>query len=212
MAGNEKDPYQERYLAHLTRKETSLTPTVGDPKCIAHTEEDWARYINLQQERRTQRTFNGLPIKKEQINRLAEAIVLCPSSCNRQAIVIKMILEYEEKELLSGLLVGGVGWSHRADKILLLFADMTAYKSPAERDFMPYLDAGVMIKTIYDACEVLNIGAGYVNPNIRGANKDFFQQRFGAKNLRFCGAMALGNYDLKAKESPKRSPHEVWIT
>jgi len=210
MAEHE-DVYKERYLAHQAKKRAQLAPTSGEIEWQEHTDTDWLKYIELQRKRRTQRTFNGEPIPEEKIDKLAEAMALCPSSCNRQAIYGKFVSEREEKELLSGLLVGGVGWSYRADKLLLLFADMTAYHNPAEKDFMPYLDAGAMIKTIYDTCTVLDVGVGYVNPNIREANKDFFNERFGGENLRFCGVLALGNFDRRAGETPKRPPTDVWI-
>ena len=75
---------------------------------------------------------------------------------------------------------------------------MDCYKNPAERDFMPYLDAGVIIQTAYLTCEALNYGVCFVNPNIRPENQEFFKQRFGIKeNQLFCGALALGKYDKK---------------
>ncbi len=117
-----------------------------------------------------------------------------PSSCDRKGVRYKVIEARDGKDLLSGLLVGGVGWVHRADKIVLLYTDMEAYKSPAERDFMPYLDAGVMIQSFYLACEVLGIKVCYVNPNIRENNKEFFKSRFFPEldEYKYLGAIVIG--------------------
>jgi hypothetical protein len=82
-------------------------------------------------------------------------------------------------------LVGGKDWIEKADKVILFYADMLAYKSPAEKDFMPYLDTGFVAQNIYLICEVLNIACCFVNPNRTGEDLD-------RNGMRFCGAMALG--------------------
>lgn len=118
-----------------------------------------------------------------------------PSSCDRKGVKIEVIENRHDKEILSGLLVGGVGWIHRANKILLLFANLEAYKAPGEKTFMPYLDAGFQGMTVYMAAEALGLGCCFVNPNIRQENKRFFQTRFGGKDKLFCGALAIGKYE-----------------
>jgi nitroreductase len=182
--------YQERYLAHQKRKKKQLEPLLTR-KPIKYSAEK-KTLLKILTNRHSQRVFNGKPVTDEEIEYIRQAIKTSPSSCDRKAISITEITEREDKEILSGLLVGGVGWVNRADKILLIVADMEAYVSPAERDFMPYLDAGVIIQTVYLACEVQGIGCCYINPNIRDKNKEFFKQRF--TNQLFCGALALGKY------------------
>lgn len=209
--GSEIDKYQQRYLDHQARKKIALSPKSGDSTWEIHTNAERDIFFKLLADRRSQRIFITREIEQDKIIQLAEAMAKCPSSCNRQAISARLISDRDGKELLSGLLVGGVSWAHRANRIVLLYADMDAYKSPSERDFMPYLDAGVMVMTIYLACESMNIGAAYVSPNIREANQQFFETRFGGNNLLFCGAMALGYYDLRTEQNPKRPADEVWI-
>lgn len=211
MAEDERDVYQERYVEHQQKKKTQLAPDGGETEWKTYTPDEIAAFWAVLENRRTQRTFNSSPVSQDEMDKLAEAIAAAPSSCNRQAIAGKIISERDEKELLSGILVGGVGWSHRADKLVLLFADKRAYKSPAEQGFMPYLDAGAMIMTISMACEAMGVGAAYINPNIRDANKPLFDERFGGNNLIFCGAMALGHYDTRVKASPRRTAKEVWL-
>jgi nitroreductase len=97
-------------------------------------------------------------------------------------VQIRQVTKQEEKDLLSGLLVGGAGWINRAKVILLLVADMVCYKNPVEKDYMPFLDAGVLAQTAYLSCEALNLGCCFVNPNVRLENKAFFKERFKIRN------------------------------
>lgn len=142
--------------------------------------------------RESQRVFTG-DATDEQINYILQCLEKVPNSCNRMGTYQKVVTERDEKAMLGGLLVGGVGWCHRASHIILLFADMEAYKSPAERDNMPYLDAGAKLMMGYLAAEIQGLGCCYINPNVREENKDIFSQRFGAD--RFCGALAIGKYN-----------------
>ena len=72
---------------------------------------------------------------------------------------------------------------------------MNAYKSPAEKDFMPYLDAGVVIQQVYLTAEADNIACCYINPNIREEHKEFFNKIFNQEQRLYCGALALGSYE-----------------
>jgi len=113
-----KDIYQERYEAHQARKAKVLK--------------------QIMEERHSNRIFSDKPLDHDKhIAPLLEAIDLCPSSCSREAIYSQLITERDEKALLGGVLVGGVGWIHRATAIILLFAEPTAYKAGDEIKFMP---------------------------------------------------------------------------
>lgn len=111
-----------------------------------------------------------------------------PSSCDRQGVYALPYKERDEKALLGGLLVGGVGWVHRVPVVFLLFADSRAYVEGT--DYMPYLDAGVLVGNMYLVAEMMGLKACYVNPNIRKEHKKYFEDAFG-KDI-FCGAMAIG--------------------
>lgn len=185
------DVYQERYLNHQERKRKSLMNTTGTTDFYIYSEQEQAVFESIAINRRSQRAFNGKEIDVLPILKMLETI---PSSCDRHGVYTKTITDRDDKDVLGGLLVGGVGWIHQANTILLLFADMTAYKGHSEGP-MPYLDAGVMVQMAYLAAEVNNIGCCYVNPNVRKNNQEFFQQRFGTDL--FCGAIALGKYDYK---------------
>jgi len=187
------DIYQQRYTAHQKRKAESLTSSYGKKvKPLSKKESD--TFFKILKRRSSQRVFNNDPID---IKPILEAIKTAPSSCNRQGVYAIIISKRDDKDLLSGLLVGGTGWIYRAQVILLLVADMIAYKNPAEKDTMPFLDAGVLIQTVYLTAEAMNIGCCFVNPNIRESNREFFKKRFLKENELFCGALVLGNYDLK---------------
>lgn len=186
------DKYQDRYLKHQERKRQSLTSTSGTEDFCIYSDHERMDFERIARNRRSQRVFNEMEIEISPVLKMLEIV---PSSCNRHAVYTKTITERDDKDLLSGLLVGGVGWIHTAHTILLLFADLAAYKGVAEGP-LPYLDAGVIVQMAYLAAEVNNTGCCYVNPNIRDHNKDFFMQRFGADL--FCGALAFGKYDYKA--------------
>lgn len=179
-----KDRYQKRYEKHQKRKK---------------------KLIDLLNSRSSQRIFNNKPIEQDKLELLLGCMTKVPSSCGREAISGIVIEDRTEKELLGALLVGGVGWIHRADKIILLMADTTAYKAGDEIKFMPYLDAGAVLATAYLVCEDMGIGCCFVNPNVRKENMGIFVDKFwGACNTIFCGALAIGYYDEKAKVLPKK--------
>lgn len=203
------DIYQERYLKYQKERGETLENRNG-VKYLKH-QESFDYFWNVLKSRRSQRIFNDEEIDCGRTEVLAEAVNSAPSSCNRQAVSVKLVDNNIDIKSLGELLVGGSGWLEKADLIFLLFTDMDAYKSPAEIDFMPYLDAGMVVENLYLTAEALNIGSCFVNPNIREENKTKFQEEFNKSNLRFCGAMAFGYYDLKAIEPPKRKVKEIWI-
>lgn len=196
MSAISNDEYQERYLKHQQIKKKSLTSNFGEENYKKYSSLEASTVMNVMMTRRSQRNFNNEDIGQIEMINISAAIKSAPSSCDRKAIEAIFIKERDEKELLSGILVGGVGWINRANVIILLFANMDAYKAPGEEKFMPYLDAGFVAQSVYMASEASNIGCCYVNPNIREDNKKIMEERF-SNNL-FCGACALGKYDRKA--------------
>jgi len=96
----------------------------------------------------------------------------------------------DDKELLGGILVGGVGWVHRAKCILLIFADPIAYKAGNERDYMPFIDAGAVVQQLSLLASANDLVGCFVNPTIRSHNQRHFNNLFGSDI--FCGAYAIG--------------------
>jgi len=194
----QQDGYQKRYLSHQKRKINSLLSNYGTTEFRRYNKNEQNVFFEILKTRSSQRCFNDEEVGMEPI---LKAIELSPSSCDRKGVLIKVLESREQKEILSGLLVGGVGWIYRANKILLLLANMNCYKNPIEQYNMPYLDAGVIIQTVYLTCESLNYGCCYVNPNIRQENIEFFKNSFSlSDNILFCGALAIGKYDKKHKK------------
>lgn len=191
---NKIDIYQQRYLLHQERKRKMFTSTYGTADFKRYTDQEREVFNTILKNRSSQRTFNREPVDIDKILELAE---FRPSSCDRRSVEMKVISNRDEKDLLSGLLVGGVGWINRADKILLCMAWEDAYKSPAEKDFMHYIDTGVLAQTVYLICESMNVGVCFVNPNIRPENKELFYKRFIPEGFIFTGALVVGNYSLK---------------
>lgn len=164
------DRYQKRYVAHQQRKKEVL--------------------IQIMKERHSNRMFNDKELTQDIINELLSTKELAPSSCDRQAINLTLVTDRDAKALLGGLLVGGVGWIHRAPAIILLFADPVAYKAGDEIKYMPYLDAGCVIQQLYLTATAMDLHCAYSNPNIREHNKEHFYKSFGEGI--FCGAFAVG--------------------
>ena len=165
-----KDIYQERYLKHQQDKKAEL--------------------IQIMKDRHSNRRFSDRPVPQEAIDALLEAADLSPSSCDRKAIKVKIITDKDQKALLGGILVGGVGWIHRAPVILLVTADPVAYKSDAEKTFMPYLDGGVVSEQLALMATALGIHGCFANPNIRDFNLDHYHKIFGPEILTM--AFAIG--------------------
>ena len=164
------DKYQERYEAHQARKRDVL--------------------MEIMEERHSNRMYGSVPVEQELVESVIAAKFLCPSSCDRQAVDVRVVTERDCLALLGGLLVGGVGWVHRAPVVLLLFADPLAYKAGEEILYMPYLDAGVVIQQFYLMATSLGLHCAYINPNIREINKAHFAEVFGEGI--FCGAFVMG--------------------
>jgi len=154
--------------------------------------------------------FNDRELSEEELHVIYEAIRFAPSSCNRQAILVEVVADSVDRAALERLLVGGRGWVDGAAVVLLLFADMLAYKAPGEAEYMPYLDAGFAGENAYLAAEAGGLGACYVNPNIREKDRAEFDRLFNPQGHLFCGAVALGKYDARAPEPPKRRLEDIF--
>lgn len=202
------DIYQERYLKHQKRKREQLTKSVGE-KPHKHPKKYGETFKKLQQARRSQRVFSGDKVDETTMQEILESAVSAPNSCNRHGIKLRVVTEQPDKDLLTGILVGGVGWIHRADTIVLFLADTSAYKSPNEKDFMHYCDVGFTAMNMWLTAESLNVGASYINPNIRKENADIFKNRFGRDGYVFCGALVLGNYSSKALKASQPTLEEL---
>jgi nitroreductase len=193
--------YQDRYIRHQEKKKRQLMLSEGTNVGKLKTDID-----SILKFRRSQRVFNSDPIDEKDFKRILEAAVYAPNSCNRHGIKIKVVDDRREKELLSGILVGGVGWIHRAQKITLFFADSVAYASPNEKEFMHYADVGFTAMPMWLTAESLGIGCSYINPNV--LYKDILLDHFGREGLIFCGALVFGHYD-KDKRAIKAESGEL---
>ena len=166
----DKDIYQERYLNHQKKKKEEL--------------------VAIMKERHSNRRFSDKEVPQSTIKELLKVVDLAPSSCDRKAIKVKVITDRDQKALLGGILVGGVGWIHRAPVVLLVTADPKAYKSADEKAFMPYLDGGIVSQQLALMAATLGVHGCFANPNIRDFNKDHYHKIFGPEILTM--AFAIG--------------------
>jgi nitroreductase len=160
--------YQDRYIAHQLRKKETL--------------------LKLIKTRHSTRVFSDKDVEDSKIKVIEDSLLSVPSSCDRHGVYTKTIKDRDNKNLLGGFMVGGVGWIHRAPVIMMLFADPEAYKE--NLIYTPYLDSGVVLYHILLVAESLGLKACYVNPQVRGENQVYFRDRFGYDI--FCGAVAIG--------------------
>lgn len=172
------DIFQERYLKHQERKKKLFSNMISEHKTSNYTEKDFQKLLNIMINRRSRRIFSG-NVLNEEVKVIKAAAKLAPSSCNRKAVDIV------ESKVGIETLVGGKMWIEKADRVLMFYANMSAYKSPNEVDFMPYLDTGFMAQNVYLICEVMGLKCCFVNPNHTGKEIE-------RDGYRFCGAMAIG--------------------
>lgn len=177
------DPYQQRYAAHQARKRATL--------------------VEIMRQRHSDRMYADRPVDEETRRSWLMVADWAPSSCDRRGVRPRLVDARDDLELLGGLLVGGVGWIHRAPVVALLFADPAAYKAGGEVAYMPYLDAGVLVQQLLLRATDLGLASAYVNPNIRAHNRGHFHAVFGHGIL--CGAVAVG---WPHPDSPDRKRHE----
>lgn len=167
------DVYQSRYKSHQKRKAEQL--------------------FKIMERRHSERVFGDGALTEDEIAKIEKYARVVPSSCDRKAVYWKWITKRDDKQILGGLLVGGVGWIHRADRIMLLFADRFAYKE--NLFYMPFLDGGIIVQQIYLTCTAIGLKCCFVNPNIRIDHYPFFDKLFNSEDHFFLGAMAIGRSD-----------------
>ena len=179
------DDYQRRYEEHRKRKAEGI---VQGPQ------------------RRSVRVFTCREIRKESLDWILESARQAPQSCNRQALTLKVARGAQ----VHNILAGGEGWLGAAPLVMLVFADLVAYKSPIEVDFMPWLDAGVILTTIAYAAHTAGLGACIVNPHICPESRKAFAAAFNPEGRLFCGAVALG-YAAVTPECLEKKPMEELV-
>ena len=146
--------------------------------------------LQIMKDRHSNRVFIDKDIDVEDITKIIDSAYLAPSSCDRKAISLKHVKFRDNKQLLNGILVGGVGWIYTAAEIILLVANVEAYKENLY--YMPYLDTGFIAQNIWLACTELGIGCCFVNPNVREEHKGILRQFFVKPNEILTGALAIG--------------------
>ncbi len=169
-----EDKYQTAYLTHREKKKKELQ-NCSIP-LSNYTYDEIKAIIKVISQRRSRRVFKS-KTDGETIKHLKVMANLAPSSCNRHGI----FLRFASKRLI-GLLVGAKGWADKGT-VLAFYANMTAYKSPYEKEFMPYLDTGFMAQNIYLICEALGLGCCFINPNTYNKYKNKYL---------LTGAIAIG--------------------
>lgn len=173
------DPYQEAYELHQERKKKQL---------LAY-KEDAFEY--LAKSRHSCRIFKLETVDLNLLEKIDALTFSVPSSCNRKGVFVGR-LDTPYNIPLGSLLVGGKNWIEHAPHTILLWADPVAYKSPAEKTFMPYLDCGFMGMHLLYHVHSMNLAACFCNPNIRPEDIEVFNKTYNPNGLIFGGAVAFG--------------------
>jgi len=170
------DKFQKVYLEHQARKKNALLRKKLVPK-NKYSMNDRRILREIITNRKSVRIFKR-KIDDKEIAQIIKVAKLAPSSCNRHGVEIRIA-----PKKLTKLLVGGKGWCNKGT-VLAFYAHMKCYKSPYEKEFMPYLDTGFMAQNIYLYCETKKLGCCFINPNTHNKYK--------LKNKLLTGAITIG--------------------
>jgi len=183
------DPYQARYLEHLQRKAAMIASDSVPTE------------TSLTDQRRSIRVFQDRPVPELLLHEIFEAVRAAPQSCNRQALTLSVVPGSE----VGGWLLGGRGWAEKAPVIVLVFADLAAYKSPYAATHMPWVDAGVALGTIVYAAFACGLGSCIISFRVDPEAEVGFRALFNPHGRLFCGAVALG-YSGITPDMPEKKP------
>jgi nitroreductase len=192
--------FQKRYLAHQTH------PGGKRDELIA-----------LMKERHSNRRFDDKQVEADDLSAILDNLRHCPSSCDRFGVRVKVVQNRDDKALLNGLLVGGVGWVYRAPTVLMLWANPEAYQGGHNGDEVFYnslLDAGVMAQTAMLVATSLGLHTAFINPQVRHDNQEYFISKFKPESWKsaiYCGAIALGYPHPEPIEKTRRLIETVEI-
>lgn len=114
--------------------------------------------INLIKERRSVRAYKEEPISSEVLEKLIEAAIWAPSSCNRQPWFFVIVTEKEQKTRIASA-VGGQKTITNAPVVIIVTINLAAYEGVLEHNVAPFLDAGVALENILLIAHSMGIGA-----------------------------------------------------
>lgn len=153
----------------------------------------------IMKQRHSHRIFDTKEVPLDLIEELAEISKYTPSSCDRRAVRLKLVTDRDDKALLNGILVGGVGFLYRVPALFLLFGDRDSYKAGeppgSEVNYNLPLDSGIIVNQLWLYAISKGLHATFVNPQIRQRNQDYFYKQFKPKgwdNPLFMGAFCFG--------------------
>ena len=120
--------------------------------------------------RHTCRWFSGMPVDKAILIKVIKLAQTAPSACNRQSSKVYVIDSEDKKSQVLKLQTGNRGCGYRADKILLITADMRFWNFKTRTS--AYLDAGIFTMNLLYALHYYKICACTLNAHLTSTQKN----------------------------------------
>jgi len=114
--------------------------------------------------RHSVRWYSDEHISDESLINAVHLAQTAPSACNRQGIRVYIITSQDKKEEVLKLQNGNRGFGHRADRLLLITADMGYWK--CDQKTSAFLDAGIFTMNLLYALHYYKICACTLNAHL----------------------------------------------
>lgn len=168
-------------------------------------------FFDLLKNRRSVRTWIKKPVEREVLNRIIQAAIEAPCSCNRQSWKFLILQDKQKIERVSTF--RGEKFLSNAAALILVFCDISLYPA-IEKSYSPYMDAAVAAENMLLAVQYLGLGACIVNMGrntLTQENRANLYKEFNIpKQFESICVIAIG-YPDKINKKPARNQYESYI-
>lgn len=148
--------------------------SIDTKKCYEITRDlffsDSKDFLEFAHQRHSVRWYSDEPIDKAKLIKAIQLAQTAPSACNRQSTKVYVVDSEEKKQEVLKLQTGNRGFGDRADKILLLTADMRCW-AMKERS-SAYLDTGIFAMNLLYSLQYYHICACTLNAHLSKQRRD----------------------------------------
>lgn len=122
----------------------------------------------LAESRHSIRSFSNKPVQKEDIVSAIEIALKTPSVCNRRGYRAYYTLKRKQIDAILSLQNGNRGFGHTATGLLIIAADLSAFKGSGERN-QCFIDGGLFGMSVIYALHSLGIATCPLNWSVQNA-------------------------------------------